>query len=191
MRLHALRSALSVLLLISFVAAVSIMQPVRASAQEEEVYSATVIASEGLAGSSGRMRIRIVSYTTPQEKAQLVDAFQKNLNAGVAVLRTMSKGYINIEGQSGRKIEAVFSRDGQKGRDIIIIGDHLASKLEKWEGVNAGEYPSAVIHLRISPDGDIAGEVFPAVRLALTPDGFIDAKTDSSNKITMINIARR
>ncbi len=186
-----LRSALALVLISSLAFALYVSEPVHASAQQEEVYSATVIASEGLAGSSGRIRIRIVSYTTPQEKAQLADAFQKNLNSGVAVLRTMAKGYINIEGQSGRKIEAVFSRSTPDYRDLIIIGDHLASKLEKWEGVNAGEYPSAVIHLRISNDGDITGEVFPAVRLALTPDGFIDAKTGSSNKVTMIDIARR
>lgn len=183
--------AFAIVTLLILLAVILCVHPPSAIAQQEEVYSATIIASEGVVGSSGRIRIRIVSYTTPEEKARLLEAFQRSSNTGIAVLRTMVKGYINVEGQPGRKIEAVFSRAGDGYRDLIIIGDHIASKLEKWEGVNAGEFPSAVIHLRISSEGAITGEAFPAVRLAVTPDGFVDARTDNSNRASMINIVRR
>jgi len=157
-----------------------------------EVYTATVIASEGLAGSTGRISLRIVAYTSDAEKNNLLAAFKKSPEAGMALLRSMSKGYINIEGTSGRKIEAVFSRERQGGRELIVIGEHVASKLEDWEGVKAEDHPVAVIHLRLAPDGTPqSGEIFPAVKLTVTPDGFVDVQTDSSNKITMINIARQ
>ena len=157
-----------------------------------EIYTATVIASEGLAGSTGRISVRIVAYTSDAEKTNLLAAFKKDPQAGMTLLRSMSKGYINIEGQPGRKIEAVFTRPRQDGRDLIVIGEHVASKLEDWNGVKAEDHPMAVIHLRLAADGTpLGGEVFPAVKLAVTADGFLDVETDSSNKIIMINLARQ
>ena len=156
-----------------------------------EVYTATAIASEGLSGSSGRISIRIAAYTTAAEKQSLLAAFKRNPEDGLAMLRSMSKGYINIEGRPGRKIEAVFARQGQQGRDLIVIGEHVASGLEEWRGVNAAEHPVAVVHLRFAADGTpLGGEIFPAVKLAVTADGFLDVQTDASNKITLFNIAR-
>ena len=164
-----------------------------ASAQSApEVYTATAIASEGLAGSTGRISVRIVAYTSEAEKSNLLAAFKKDPAAGMTLLRTMSKGYINIEGQPGRKIEAVFTRPRQDGRELVVIGEHVASGLEEWRGVNAQEHPVAVIHLRLAADGTPqAGEIFPAVKLAVTADGFVDVQTDNSNKILLINLARQ
>jgi hypothetical protein len=166
---------------------------VQATAQNtSEIYTATVIPSEGMPGASGRISIRIASYTSEAEKTELTQAFKKNNEDGVALLRTMSKGYVNIEGQPGRKIEAAFSRDNQNGYEIIVVSEHEASKMEQLKGAKAGDYPFAVIHLRfVARDGSFTGEVFPAVKLAVTPDGFLDVQTDSSNKIAMTNIARK
>ncbi len=163
-----------------------------ALAQDPEIYTATVIASEGLAGSSGRLNIRIVSRTSESERLQLIDTFKKSTDEGMALLRSMSKGFINVEGQQGRKVQAVFSRERQDGYEIVIVSEHLASKLEKWNNVKAEDHPVAVIHLRFwNKEGKFTGEVFPAVKLSVTQDGFVDAQTDSSNKVTMINIARK
>ena len=164
-----------------------------AQAQEPpEIYTATVIASEGLVGSSGRINIRIESYSTNDERAKLRDAFKKSTDDGLALLRTMSKGFVNIEGKDGRKIQAAFSRDTSEGYEIIVICEHLASRLEQWNGVKAEDHPVAVIHLKFARTGaPVGGEVFPAVKVSLTPDGYVDVKTDSSNKISMINLARK
>ena len=173
---------------------VSLLWPASAARAQSapEIYTATAIASEGLAGSTGRISVRIVAYTPDTEKTSLLAAFKKDPQAGMALLRTLSKGYINIEGQPGRKIEAVFTRARQDGRDLIVIGEHVASKLEDWQGVKAEDHPVAVIHLRLASDGTpVGGEIFPAVKLAVTPDGFLDVQTDSSNKIILINLARQ
>lgn len=157
-----------------------------------EVYTATAIASEGLSGATGRISIRITAYTTATEKQSLLEAFRRNPEDGLAVLRSLSKGYINIEGRPGRKIEAVFARPRQDGRDLIVIGEHVASGLEQWRGVNAAEHPVAVVHLRLAADGTpLGGEIFPAVKLAVTPDGFLDVETDASNKVMLFNLARQ
>ncbi|HYX69453.1 MAG TPA: hypothetical protein VE825_09995 [Terriglobales bacterium] len=193
MRFRSAKLLGTLVLLISVAIALCCWSASPALAQDgPEVYTATVIASEGLAGSTGRISIRIVAYTPETEKTSLLAAFKKDPQAGMALLRSMSKGYINIEGQPGRKIEAVFTRPRQDGRDLIVIGEHVASRLEDWEGVKAEDHPVAVIHLRLAADGTpVGGEIFPAVKLAVTPDGFVDVQTDASNKITMINLARQ
>jgi hypothetical protein len=104
----------------------------------------------------------------------------------------MSKGYINIEGQPGRTIQATFARDWQDGRELIFVGEHMSSKLEQWRNVKPEDHPLAVIHLRFAHDGTpVSGEIFPAVKLAITPEGFLDVQTDNSNHIGLHNIARR
>ena len=158
-----------------------------------EVYTAMLIASEAVAGTgAGRINIRISSYTSDAEKTSLVNAFKKSEQDGLVLLQAMSKGYINIEGQPGRKINAVFSRSLKNGHELIVIGEHVASKLEQWRGVKAEEHPLAVIHLKFDDGGEpVKGEVFPAVKLSVTPDGFVDVQTDSSNKVMMTDLARK
>jgi hypothetical protein len=190
------------LALISSIAMVMALWPaVRPAAQDvpasipsaAQVYVATALASEGASGDiGGRIVVRIGSYTTSEDKASLIRAFQQDPKDGMALLRTMSNGYINIEGRPGRKIHAVFSRDLSEGREVILIGEHLASRLEKWRGVKVEDYPIAVLHLRLRADGTpISGQAFPAVKLKITPDGYLDVQSDETNKVTLFNVARR
>ncbi len=168
--------------------------PQSASAQQgEEAYTAMLIASEGLAGqTAGRIVVRITAHTTVAEKNDLKSAFQKSQDDGLNLLRTMSKGYINIEGQQGRKIMAVFTRDLKDGSELVIVGEHVVSKLEKLRDVKPEDHPLAVIHLRFDSGGDpVKGEVFPAVKVSVTPDGFVDVQTDNANKIMMYELKRR
>ena len=162
--------------------------------QAADVYTANAIASEAVPGAIyGRIVIRIASYTTPDEKAKLIEAFKKSSADGVAALLPMSKGYLNVEGQDGRKIHAAFQRDRSDGtHEIILVSEHKASRLEEWRGTKPEDHPLAVIQLRFSPEGKpVYGEIFPAVKLTITPEGFPDVKTDSSNQIKLYDIARQ
>lgn len=159
-----------------------------------EVYTANAIASEAVPGAIyGRIVIRIASYTTPDEKAKLVEAFKKSSEDGVAAMLPMSKGYLNVEGQDGRTLHGAFQRDRSDGtHEIILVGEHKASKLEDWRGTKAEDHPLAVILLRFGTDGKaVYGEIFPAVKLTITPDGFPEIKTDNSNQVKLYDIARR
>jgi hypothetical protein len=165
-----------------------------AGQQGAEVYNADAIASEAVPGAIyGRIVIRIASYTTPDEKAKLVEAFKKSSEDGVAAMLPMSKGYLNVEGQDGRMIHAAFQRDRSDGtHEIILVCEHKASRLEEWRGTKPADHPLAVIQLRFGTDSaPISGEIFPAVKLTITPEGFPDVKTDSSNQIKLYNIAKR
>ncbi len=167
--------------------------PPAAAQSAPEVYTAMLIASEAVAGSgAGRINIRIISQSSEVERKNLKEAFQKSDAEGLALLQSMSKGFINIEGQPGRKVFAVFSRPRKGGYELVIISEHVASKLEQWRAEKAEEHPLAVIHIKLDDGGDpVSGEVFPAVKVAVTQDGFVDIQTKESNKVMMTNLAKK
>lgn len=183
----------AVALMLAALVAAFWISPATSAQSAPEVYTGILIASEAVAGSgAGRINIRVVSHTTEAERNSLRDAFQKGDAEGMALLQTMSKGYVSIEGQKGRKIYAVFSRPRKDGSELVVISDHVASKLEKWRGENGEGHPLAVVHLRLDNGGDPAsGEVFPAVKVSVTPDGFVDVQTNDSNKVTLHELAKK
>jgi hypothetical protein len=183
-----LRTCASLCVLLAFCTGIA------SSQQAADVYTANAIASEAVPGAIyGRIVIRVASYTTPGEKASLVEALKKSSEDGVAAMLPMSTGYLNVEGQDGRKIHAAFQRDRSDGtHEIILVCEHKASRLEQWRGTKPADHPLAVIQLRFGSDGKATyGEIFPAVKLTITPEGFPDVKTDTSNQVKLYEIAKR
>ncbi len=161
-------------------------------AQQGAVYTATVIPTVGQSGGSANIRMQIVSYTTDAEKAQLKEAFSRQgSDNGLTLLRTMSKGYISIAGQSGRKIMAAFSLDNPNGKRLILITEHVLSEYEKTQNIRAEDYPLTILRIEFDTMGKAkSGEVYPAAKVSFTTDGFLDAATQSPNIATMIDIVR-
>ena len=169
------------------------LHPAARAAGETENYSATVIPLAGYAGASARIVVRITAYTSDAERKQLLEAFKKdNQEAGMAVLRKMSKGYITVEGQQGRKILAAFSRTGSQGRRLVLITEHVLSQYEKNEGVRAQDYPCTVLRITFDTQGNPQdGEVFPGARFRVTEEGFVDVETQTKSTAKVINIVRQ
>jgi hypothetical protein len=164
------------------------------SARSQESYSAMAIASEGEPGASGRIAVRISFYTTDAEREQLLAAFKKSpASDGMVLLRSMSKGYVNVEGQAGRRVHAAFKRHNADGTTrIVLIAEHVLSKLEQRRGAKVEDYPLAVLHLDFDARGNpVSGEIFPAAKISVVAGDFIDVQTDASNKVTLTSIARR
>jgi hypothetical protein len=139
-----------------------------------------------LSGGSAQVRIQITAYTSDAERKQLKEAFSKEgSDKGLEMLRTMTKGYINIAGQSGRKIMAAFTVDRQEGKRLVLVTEHVLSAYEKQQGAHAEDYPLTIIHIQFDTMGHpTSGEVYPATRLSVTKDGFVDVDTQATNTAT-------
>lgn len=161
-------------------------------ATDVATYTATVVPSVAVSGGSVKVRIQISAFTSDAEKGQLKEAFSKDgPDKGVALLGTMSKGYINIAGQSGRKIMAAFSVEGATGKRLIIIMEHILSLYEQTQGVRAADYPLTIIRIQFDANGKpVSGDVYPAAKLSVTKDGFLDVDTQTVNTGTLIEIVR-
>jgi hypothetical protein len=161
-------------------------------AQQGAIYTATAIPAVAQSGGSTKIRIQIVSYTTEAERAELKEAFSKDdSDKGAALLRTMSKGYINIAGQSGRKILAAVTLDIPNGKRLILITEHVLSEYEKTQNIHAEDYPLTILRIQFDAMGKAqSGEVCPAAKLSVTKDGFLDLATQSPDTATLIDIVR-
>ena len=175
---------MAVLLLLAFASV--------AAAADGAIYTATVIPRVGISGASAQVRIQITAYTSDAERNQLKDVFSKEgSDKGLEMLRTMAKGYINIAGQSGRKIMAAFTLDRQEGKLLILITEHVLSEYEKRQGERAEDYPLTIIHIQFDTMGHAkSGEVYSAVRLSVTKDGFVDVNTQTAYTAMLADITR-
>jgi hypothetical protein len=161
-------------------------------ANDLATYTATVIPSVALSGGSVKVRIQISAYTSDAEKGQLKDVYSKDGSSkGLALLGTMSKGYINVAGQPGRKIMAAFVADTTMGKRLTLVTEHVLSGYEQTQGVRAADYPLTIVHIQFDPSGKPqSGEVYPAAKLSVTKDGFVDVDTQTVNTATLIEIVR-
>jgi hypothetical protein len=163
-----------------------------ATPQQGLIYSATVVPSIAVSGGSVNIRMQIVSFTTDAEKANLKEVFATGgSDKGLALLKTLSHGYINLAQQQGRKIFAAFSFDNEDGRRIILVTEHVLSEWERRQGVNPNDYPLTILRMRFDRMGNsLGGEVIPAGKITVTKDGFVDMATEYPTTATMTNIQR-
>ena len=160
--------------------------------QEGLIYSATVIPSIAVSGGSVNVRIQIASFTTDAEKTALKEVFSTGgSDKGVALLKTLSHGYINVAQQQGRKIFAAFAFDNQEGRRLVLVTEHVLSEWEQRQGVNPNDYPLTIVRMRFDRLGNsLGGEVVPAAKITVTKDGFVDMATEYPTTATMTDIQR-
>jgi hypothetical protein len=163
-----------------------------ATSQQGAVYTATVIPAIAQSGGSTTVRIQITAWTTDAERAQLKQVFAKDgPDKGMVLLRSMSKGYINVAGQSGRKIFAAFSLDSPNGKRIIIVTEHVLSEYEKTQNVQVADYPLTIAKIQFDTTGKPqTGQAYPAAKVSVTSDGFVDVETQTPNTATLIEISR-
>lgn len=163
-----------------------------AVSQQGIVFTATVIPAVAESGGSTTVRMQITAWTTESEKAQLKQVFaQDGPDKGMKLLRSMSKGYVNVAGQSGRKIYAAFAQDFPDGKRIILVTEHILSEYEKTQNVSASNYPLTIAKIQFDASGHPqSGKVYPAAKVTVTSDGFVDIDTQTPNTAIMINIDR-
>lgn len=163
-----------------------------AGAQQGAIYTATVIPAVAQSGGSADIRIQIASLTTEAERTQLKDAFANGgSDKGVALLRSMSKGYINISGQSGRKVLAAFIRENRTGNRLILVTEHVLSEYESIQKIRAEDYPLTILYIQLDALGKPqSGEAYPAAKVTVTKDGFVDMATQTAMTATLANIVR-
>ena len=184
--------SLAALLLVSLVALAFVWLSSASAQVSAESYTATVIPAEGYSGGSARVTVQITSYTSDAERAKLTEALKKPTpDEAVALMHNMSHGHINIEGQSGRDISAVFSRKSDDGRRLTLILEHVLTLYEQNKGIKASDYPFTIVRIKFDPLGQpLSGEVIPAAKIKVTKDGLVDVETESRNSGTIIDIKR-
>src|SRR5271170_4082683 len=85
----------------------------------------------------------------------------------------MSKGYINVAGQGGRKIYAAYTQDSPEGKRIILVTEHVLSECEITQNVRATDYPLTIAKIQFDAFGRMAPQSHTARVSSLPPGSFL------------------
>ncbi|ABF39712.1 hypothetical protein Acid345_0707 [Candidatus Koribacter versatilis Ellin345] len=163
-------------------------------AQAPQVYTATVIAAEAASGGgSGTIEIRLNGLTSDADKAAMLSALKQNPDTGMKLIQAGDKGVVKVQGQPNRKIYAAFLRKRDDGTQVLsLVGEHLASVLEKWLKDQTQTYPFAVLEMKLAADGTpLGGVIFPSVTVAQSQDGYLEVHDGGTNRVLMTETKKK
>ncbi len=115
--------------------------------------------------------IIIESFSTPQERQSLIDAFARSGQEGlISVLEDLKpKGRISTPWGVGNEIKYVFELPSENGqRHLRLVTNRRIAMAESWRNTRSEEYSVAAIDLFLTPDGKSgSGTLLPACRLTV------------------------
>jgi hypothetical protein len=146
------------------------------AAQEPQVteeFSAWAV-NMGGAIKSGTVYITIERWSTPEERAQLIAAFQKGAQDELLkVLQKMPKvGFIRLPQTLAYELHYAFqfpTEDG--GRNIVIATDRKIARGEVMSGTRSMDYPFELIQMKLDAKGEGEGKLSFATKIYVTEDG--------------------
>ena len=164
----------SVLWTIVLVVLVLLAASVTASAQQREMYQATALGQATDLGKMVSVNIIIDSYSTPEERQVLIEAFNQGRNEALvnALTKMPSRGRIAITGTLGYDIKFVRVIPTPTGKKIRMVTDRPLRFRETWRDDRSTDYTLSVLELEISDAKDQSGGVLlPACKLLISKEG--------------------
>lgn len=154
---------LSLMLLLAAVAA-------SAQAPQRMKIRMTAMGTSTQLGKMVNVDIIIESFSTPEERQSLIDAFARRGQEGlIDVLEDLKgKGRISTPWGVGNEIKYVFElppKDGQ--RHLRLVTNRRIAMAEAWRSTRSEDYSVAAIDLFLTGDGKGTGTLLPACRLTV------------------------
>jgi len=139
-------------------------------APERMTIEATAKGTSTQMGKLFNVKILIESFSTPDDRKTLIDAFARSGQEGlVDVLEKMKgKGRISTPWGVGNQIKYIFELPPEKGqRHLRLVTDRRMTVAETFAGTRSEEYSVAAVELFLTPDGKGSGTLLPACRLTV------------------------
>ncbi len=159
--------------LIAFLSLASIAAVTTANAQE--VIDATAMGTSTQMGKVISIKLLIYSYSTPQDKKVLDEAFAKGQNQGLvnALEKMKAVGRIQIPGTVGYDVAYVSSTPTPTGRTIWFITNRKIAFKEAYHNTQSQAYnlSGGEININDRDKSKSAGVLYPAAQLVINKDG--------------------
>ena len=161
------------------------------SATAEEIYTATLIASDGMgADRKADLKLTIKQRTTDEESAELQKILEEEgSDALFAKLRTWDKGLAEIRGSASQKILHVRVFPGENGSRVIIVTEgqlYMPDRSQDPRLANALGF----IQLDVGTRGRGEGIAAPIEGVSVTDEGVLQLVTEGRARIRLENVAR-
>ena len=133
----------------------------------KETFTGTIVGIGGeLGGVTRPFTLTIKGQTSDEEAARLIDVLKSG--GQEALLRAIHKedlGQFAVEGNVGRKINAVREHRTEHGRKITLVFERWLRMFELRYGTRSEDYPFSYAELYIDDDGKGEGSIIPAARI--------------------------
>ncbi|MFZ1136490.1 MAG: hypothetical protein WAN69_16190 [Candidatus Korobacteraceae bacterium] len=160
--------ALTAFLTIAAIAAVP-------TADAQEVIDATAMGTSTQMGKVINIKLLIYSYSTPQDKKVLDEAFAKGQNQGLvnALEKMKAVGRIQIPGTIGYDVSYISSTPSPTGRTIYFVTNRKITFKEAYRNTPSQAYNLSGGEINISDQdkSKSAGVLYPAAQLVINKDG--------------------
>ena len=166
-KMHRLFRCVPIVCLLSLLAGIGTI----VKAQERMTIQATAMGTSTQLGKMYSVNIIVEQFSTPEDRAALIDAFKRSGQDGlVKVLEDMKpKGRIRFaSGGVGNDIKYIMELPSEKGhRRLRLVTDRTLAFGELYQGTRSRDYTVGAIELDLTPDGKGSGTVLPACKLTV------------------------
>lgn len=166
---------------LAFAAAVLVLTALApAGAQEFTRLDGFLVDTPSLVGgfSSGRLDVRLTGTTPDTELAGFAALVrEKGRHALLAELGGRDLGSVSIDNGIGRPIAIVQETREEGLRRVLLIVPRDLQPYEVFNHTRTYDYPYVVLDATLDADGLGVGEVYPAAKLEISPDGKLSYKS--------------
>jgi hypothetical protein len=129
---------------------------------------ATATGTSTQLGKLVNVNIYIESFSTPDDRQLLMDAFKSRGQDGLvnALQNMKTKGRVRFaSGGVGNDVKYIMELPSDNGRRLRLITDRWLLFGELYNSTRSADYSVGAIELNLTPDGKGSGTVLPACKL--------------------------
>ena len=161
------------------------------AAAQVETIDATARGTGTQLGQTVSIKLIINQFSTPEERAILIDAFKKGSNQGLveALEKMKSDGRIQVTGTTGQAVAYASSTPTPTGRKIVFVTNRLLRIGEIARNTRSTAYnlTAGSIDIDDSDSKKSAGVLYPASQFGINSEGQISINL-LQNPWNLINI---
>lgn len=142
------------------------------NSQEKERFAAWAV-NLGGAVKSGQVQITIERWSTPEERQQLIAAF--NEGGQKAMLKVLTKlekvGFIRLPQTLGYELHYAYQFPAEGGGRTIVIATDRKMSAREVSNPTSMDYPFELIQMELDKEGKGEGRVSWATKISKSKDG--------------------
>lgn len=165
-----------------------------AGAQEITEISAWGVNLGGSVGDKGKIDITVERWSTPEERAALVAAFQEGgQDALLEALKKMPKvGFINVPQTPAYDLRYAYKFPSENGGSTLVIAtDRRILPGEVWDQTRSTDYPFELIEMHLDAQGQGEGTLSWATRIGVGKDGNLELEVFGNSPVMLTKITAK
>jgi hypothetical protein len=163
------------------------------SRDKYETLEAQAMGTGSQLGANIGVTLNIYEFSTPADKAILVQAYEKGQNQGLvnALQKMRAVGHVEITGTLGNDCAFIQMTPTPTGRRIVFVTNRQIRMAEAWTDSQSMSFDltAGILELNDQDKSKSTGKIFPAAQLVINKEGKLewDLRENAWNLIDVID----